>query len=69
MDKKQRCILITFLLGVFMGAIDAGIVAPALTAIVQDFNINFNWSVWVITIYTLIYAVSMPIIGKLADLY
>jgi len=69
MDKKQRYILITFLLGVFMGAIDAGIVAPALTAIVQDFGINFKWSVWVVTIYTLIYAVSMPIIGKLADLY
>lgn len=69
MDKKQRFILITFLLGVFMGAIDAGIVSPALTTMMRDFGIDFKWSVWVITIYTLVYAVSMPIVSKLADIY
>lgn len=52
-----------------MGAIDAGIVSPALTTIVKDFNIDFKWSVWVITVYTLVYAVSMPIVSKLADIY
>lgn len=69
MNKKQVFILITFLLGVFMGAIDAGIVSPALTTLMQDFQIDYKWSVWVVTVYTLIYAVSMPIVSKLADLY
>lgn len=52
-----------------MGAIDAGIVSPALTTMMRDFEIDFKWSVWVITIYTLVYAVSMPIVSKLADIY
>lgn len=68
-DKKLRFILITFLLGVFMGAIDSSIVAPALDSMVRDFQIDIKWSVWVITVYTLVYAVSMPIISKLADIY
>lgn len=69
MDKKQKFILITFLLGVFMGAIDAGIVSPALNTITRDFAVDYKWSVWVITIYTLVYAVSMPIVSRLADIY
>ncbi len=69
MNKKQLFILATFLLGVFMGAIDAGIVSPALTTMMQDFQIDYKWSVWVVTVYTLVYAVSMPIVSKLADLY
>lgn len=69
MNKKQIFILVTFLLGVFMGAIDSGIVSPALTTLEQDFEIDYKWSVWVITIYTLVYAVSMPVISKLADIY
>jgi len=69
LGRKQWFILITFLLGVFMGAIDAGIVSPSLTTMMKDFGIDFKWSVWVITIYTLVYAVSMPIVSKLADIY
>lgn len=69
MKKKQVFILVTFLLGVFMGAIDSGIISPALTTLEQDLNIDYKWSVWVITIYTLVYAVSMPVISKLADMY
>ncbi|MGD9677724.1 MAG: MFS transporter [Vulcanibacillus sp.] len=69
MSRKQVFILVTFLLGVFMGAIDAGIVSPALTTLMSDFQIDYKWSVWVVTVYTLVYAVSMPIVSKLADIY
>ena len=69
MDKKLRFILITFLLGVFLGALDSGIVSPALTTLIEDLGIDLKWTVWVVTIYTLVYAVSMPIVGKLADLF
>ena len=69
LDKKLRFILITFLLGVFLGALDSGIVSPALTTLIEDLGIDLKWTVWVVTIYTLVYAVSMPIVGKLADLF
>ncbi|MFP3360360.1 MFS transporter, partial [Planococcus sp. SIMBA_143] len=58
-----------FLLGVFLGALDSGIVSPALTTLIEDLGIDLKWTVWVVTIYTLVYAVSMPIVGKLADLF
>ncbi len=68
-DKKLRFVLITFLLGVFLGALDSGIVSPALTTLIEELGIDLKWTVWVVTIYTLVYAVSMPIVGKLADLF
>lgn len=61
--------IIVFLLGIFMGAIDSGIVSPARTIIANSFSLTDNMSIWVITIYTLAYAVSMPITGKLSDRY
>lgn len=67
--KQQRFLLITFLLGVFLGALDSGVISPALTTLIDELGIELKWTVWVITIYTLTYAVSMPVIGKLADLY
>ncbi|TKD71441.1 MFS transporter [Pseudalkalibacillus hwajinpoensis] len=69
MDKQLRFILITFLLGVFLGALDSGIVSPALTTLIEELGIDLKWTVWVVTIYTLVYAVSMPIVGKLGDLF
>lgn len=60
-------IMIVYLAGIFMGALDTGIVTPARTVIQGDFGIGSNLSVWMITIYTLAYATSIPIMGKLAD--
>lgn len=58
-----------YLLGIFMGAIDTGIVTPARTIIQNDLMVNDNTGIWMITIYTLAYAASIPIMGKLADKY
>lgn len=70
MKKKSTVIaIIVFLLGIFMGAIDSGIVSPARTIIADSFNLSDSISIWVVTIYTLAYAVSMPITGKLSDRY
>lgn len=52
-----------------MGAMDGGIVAPAITSILADYSVEYKWGIWTVTIYTLVYAVSMPIVGKLADIY
>ncbi|ABZ85542.1 major facilitator superfamily protein [Heliomicrobium modesticaldum Ice1] len=69
MTIQQIRILVTYLSGVFLGALDQGIIGPALTTIVRDFNISPKWCVWAVTVYTLVYAVSMPITAKLADRY
>ncbi|MBK9159873.1 MAG: MFS transporter [Micropruina sp.] len=56
-----------YLLGIFMGAIDTGIVTPARTIIQNDFGVDDKLGIWMITIYTLAYAASIPVMGKLAD--
>ncbi|AAK81300.1 EmrB/QacA subfamily drug resistance transporter [Clostridium acetobutylicum] len=68
-DKKRIIALAIFLLGIFMGAIDSGIVSPARDVIRSSFGIGESLSVWMVTIYTLAYAVSMPIVSKLSDRY
>lgn len=68
-NKKRILALTIFLLGIFMGAIDSGIVSPAREVIKNSFGISESLGVWVITIYTLVYAVSMPIVSKLSDRY
>ena len=70
MKKKSVGItMAVFLLGIFMGAIDSGIVSPARDIIADGLKVSQNASVWVVTIYTLAYAVSMPLMGKLSDKY
>lgn len=67
--KKKNFGLITavYLLGIFMGAIDTGIVTPARTIIQNNLSVDEKTGIWMITIYTLAYAASIPIMGKLAD--
>jgi EmrB/QacA subfamily drug resistance transporter len=72
MDNKKgksglAMILIVYLLGIFMGAIDTGIVTPAREIIQNNFGVDAKTGIWMITIYTLAYAASIPIMGKLAD--
>lgn len=65
--KHTTLILSLFLLGIFMGAIDNGIVSPAREIIQNSFSVSKGVGAWMITIYTLVYAVSMPISSKLSD--
>ena len=62
-------IMIIYLLGIFMGAIDTGIVTPARTVIQNYMGVGEKTGIWMITMYTLAYAASIPIMGKLADKY
>lgn len=70
-SKKSNfgLILAVYLLGIFMGAIDTGIVTPARTVIQNNLMVSDKTGIWMITIYTLAYAASIPIMGKLADKY
>ena len=67
--KKNHLVLIMilYLAGIFMGAIDTGIVTPARTIIQNELGVSAQTGIWMITIYTLAYAASVPIMGKLAD--
>lgn len=62
-------IMAVYLLGIFMGAIDTGIVTPARTVIQNFLGVDDKTGIWMITMYTLAYAASIPIMGKLADKY
>lgn len=66
-SKNFGLITAVYLLGIFMGAIDTGIVTPARTVIQNNLSVDEKTGIWMITIYTLAYAASIPIMGKLAD--
>ena len=70
-EKKssQTWALSLFAIGVFMAALDNGIISAALTTINSNFGVSANWGAWGVTLYTLGLAISVPIIGKLSDRY
>ena len=69
--KKKKSglgmIMFLYMLGIFMGAIDTGIVTPARTVIQSGLGVDDKLGIWMITIFTLAYAASIPISGKIAD--
>ncbi|MGL5647210.1 MAG: MFS transporter [Clostridium sp.] len=67
--KSTKVLLVMFLLGIFMGSLDTAIISPARAIMGNTLHISADASIWIITLYSLIYAVSMPITGKLADRY
>lgn len=66
-SARWGLVLTLYLLGIFMGAIDTGIVTPARTVIQNNLGVNEVVGIWMITIYTLAYAAAIPVMGKLAD--
>ncbi|MEK3765656.1 MULTISPECIES: MFS transporter [unclassified Solibacillus] len=67
--SSQTWAITLFAIGVFMAALDNGIISAALTTINQSFNVEANWGAWGVTLYTLGLAISVPIVGKLSDRY
>lgn len=68
-QKTMRLSYIVLLIGVFMAALDNGIISAALTTINGSFDVSATLGTWGITLYTLGLAVATPIVGKLADRY
>jgi EmrB/QacA subfamily drug resistance transporter len=60
-------IMFLYMLGIFMGAIDTGIITPARTVVQSGLGVDDKLGIWMITIFTLAYAASIPISGKIAD--
>ena len=60
--------MISVLLGILLAALDQTIVGPALPKIVGDLQ-GFDRYAWVVTVYLLTSTISVPIVGKLSDMY
>ncbi len=66
--RNKMYILAGVLLAMLLGALDATIVGPAMPKIVQDLG-GMAMLAWVFTIYSLTSTITIPIVGKLSDLY
>ena len=70
LDKKTRnLILILFLIGVFMGSLDTGIIGPVLPSIEQTFNLTSRESSWIFTLFVITFMIGSPIMAKFSDFY
>ena len=65
-SKGYVLVALIYLLGLVMGALDMSIVNPTRTVIQNQMGVDDVIDVWVITIYTLAYAASIPVMRKLA---
>jgi len=69
LDHRAKMeILGAILLGMFLAALDQTIVGPVLPTIVTQLN-GADLYTWVVTIFLLTSTVTVPIYGKLSDLY
>jgi EmrB/QacA subfamily drug resistance transporter len=68
MTMKRSFVLASLILAMFMAAIEATIVATAMPSIAADLG-GFSYYSWVFSIFLLTQAVSIPIYGKLSDLF
>ncbi|HXG25297.1 MAG TPA: MDR family MFS transporter [Candidatus Binatia bacterium] len=67
-QRAKLEILGAVLLGMFLSALDQTIVGPVLPKIISDLN-GSDFYTWAVTIYLLTSTVTVPIYGKLSDLY
>jgi EmrB/QacA subfamily drug resistance transporter len=67
LDRSYLPLLLTLGLGVFAGALDLGVISPALPAIAKGFAIAPRDVAWTFTLYLFANVVSIPIATKLAD--
>lgn len=65
---KRNAVLFAVLLGLFLSALDQTVVGTALPRIVTDLH-GSDLYTWVVTAYLLTSTVTVPIYGKLSDVY
>lgn len=66
-SRLQWLILLTVIIGTFLGRLDQTIVNLALPKIIIDFGITVSSAGWIATAYILANAIFVPIWGKLGD--
>lgn len=65
---RRTLVLAACLMATFMAAVESSIIATAMPTIVADLG-GFNLFSWVFAVYLLTQAVSIPVYGRLADIY
>lgn len=66
--RNKVIIMLSVMASLFLVALDQTIIATALGKIVQDFN-AFSALSWVVTAYLITTTITVPIAGKLSDLF
>ncbi len=66
-DHFRWLVLLTVIIGTFLGRLDQTIVNLALPKIISDFSITVTAAGWIATAYILANAIFVPIWGKLGD--
>lgn len=66
--KHRPLILMACMLSMFMAAVEVTIVATAMPTIIADLG-GFSLLGWVFAVYLLTQAITVPVYGRLADLY
>lgn len=66
-EVHKNLILLTVILGTFLGRLDQTIVNLALPKIINDYGITVDAASWIATAYIIANAVFVPVWGKLGD--
>lgn len=67
-DKRRNWIIWSTLLALFLGALDALVMTAAMPTIIAELG-GLEFYAWTYTAYFMARAVSLPIFGKLSDMY
>ena len=67
--KTRNLILLLFLIGVFMGSLDTGIIGPVLPSIEQSFHLTSRESSWIFTLFVIFFMIGSPVMAKFSDFY
>ena len=68
-SRTRNLILILFLIGVFMGSLDTGIIGPVLPSIEATFHLTSRESSWIFTLFVIAFMIGSPVMAKFSDFY
>ncbi|MFB6079748.1 MAG: MDR family MFS transporter [Haloferacaceae archaeon] len=68
-DRTRQIVLVGIMLSVLMGALDQTIVAAALPDILSELGAGTDKITWIVTSYLITMAATMPLYGRLSDMY
>lgn len=68
MHKKQKLIILSMMIGIFLCMLDTTVMNIALPAIQSDLNVNLGNLSWALNIYTITFAVFTIPFGRIADI-
>jgi EmrB/QacA subfamily drug resistance transporter len=68
-SRLRWIILYTLLIGTVTGTLGNSLVNVALPSIMDHYSVDVGTGIWAVTVYILLFAVTMPLFGRLGDKY